>query len=185
MPTKKTGRKKQQEETEGDRWKRSDAKELLKRDLRHGTIPIDANDMDPEEVFLQRVEFVEFRFEYFKDRLKHERGEAEKLHHRAVSDELALAHDRRLFPKKATNSLGQPRWEGSSAERILKKDIDDGKHKRQKPKELYKSRGACQKFTLEVFRKHIHQEVKHRKHIAWCKDREEKKKQKRSKKSSK
>ena len=124
---------------------------------------------------MQRPEFVEFSLDFFEKRVEHYRNKAFQEHHRASADEFALAHDRRLFPKKSTNCLGEPRWDGSLAEASLKKDIDNEKHNVLKPEALHRSRKECQVFALEVFRKHIHQEVKKRKYIAWCKNRAEQK----------
>jgi hypothetical protein len=50
-----------------------------------------------------------------------------------------------------------------------------------KPKALYDTRIEYQNYPLVVFRKHIHQEVKRRKFVAYCQDKAEKKKVKRKK----
>jgi hypothetical protein len=93
----------------------------------------------------------------------------------AISDSTALAHDRCIFPKKAYNHQGKPRWEGSEAKQLLKRDIDEGKHKKFKPVDLYKSQNKYKKYPLKVFQKHVHQEVRRHKYLAQRHARTEKK----------
>lgn len=147
-------------------WKKSKAKKLLFVDLSDGTIPLDAKDMPPQTVYLQRPEFSEIQYERFRTNLNDMRKNirAKKTH--AASDSVALAHDRAIHPKKPLNHRGEPRWEGSEAERLLKVDIDNGMNEGQTPSELWKSREEYQYYPLTVFRKHVHQEVKLRKFIA-------------------
>jgi len=51
-------------------------------------------------------------------------------------------------------------WEGSEAERRLKRDIDAGIHAQMKPQDFYNTGNAYKKFSIVVFRKHIEQELK-------------------------
>jgi hypothetical protein len=60
----------------------------------------------------------------------------------------------------------------------LKHDVDRGKHEIMKPKALYDTQIEYQDYPLVVFQKHIHQEVKWRKFVAYCQDKAEKKKSK-------
>ena len=77
------------------RWIKSKAKGLLEEDLKSGRIPLDDADMTAEEVYMQRTEFAEFKFEQFETNLDSLR----KVHldkiNRANSNSAALAHDRR------------------------------------------------------------------------------------------
>jgi hypothetical protein len=76
----------------------------------------------------------------------------------ANADELALAHDRRIYPIQMENpNFPYPRWDGHPAQCLLKIDVDSGKHKRYKPELLRMTRKEYKLFPLEVFRKHIHQ----------------------------
>jgi hypothetical protein len=82
-------------------------------------------------------------------------------------DSAALAHDRRIHPKAANNHRGEPRWEGSDAERLLRQDMDEGKHKTMKPQLLYNMRNEYyENYPLKIFREHIYQEEKRRKFLA-------------------
>ena len=99
-------------------WKASEAKKILMKDLRSGLIPLDSADMAPRDAFQQRPEFAEFDscYENFARRLRAARKQIREKNSHASLDGVALAHDRQLFPKAATNYRGKPRWEGSEAE---------------------------------------------------------------------
>ena len=151
------------------RWIKSKAKGLLEEDLKSGRIPLDDADMTAEEVYMQRTEFAEFKFEQFETNLDSLR----KVHldkiDRANSDSAALAHDRgpNCRPKKTHNYRGEPRWDGGEAERLLKLDITANKHKRMKPELLRLTKIAYQQYDLKVFRDHIDQELKARKFLTY------------------
>ncbi len=84
----------------------------------------------------------------------------------AVSDSAALANDRLLHPVPTHNHRGEPRWEGSEAQRLLRQDIDLGNHLDLMPRDLFMSEpDYYDNYPLEVFRKHIEQEVKLRKFL--------------------
>jgi hypothetical protein len=118
--------------------------------------------MEPADVYLQR----DFEYENFRNHLRDLRKQIRASKDRAISDSAALAHDRRIFPKKTYNHRGEPRWEGSEAEQLLKQDIDEGKNKDLMPAELHQSRDEYKGYPLEVFRKHIYQEERLRKYVA-------------------
>jgi hypothetical protein len=50
-------------------------------------------------------------------------------------------------------------WHKSEAKNLLKKDINDGRHKEMKPEVLHGTREEYQAFPLKTFRNHIYQEV--------------------------
>jgi hypothetical protein len=144
-------------------WRSSKAKSLLTEDLVNETIPLSNDEMDAYDVYLSRVEFTEFPFNNFRNNLRALRKKIEEKRQLALEEDAALEHDRNLFPKSEFNQRGQPRWEGSDAERLLKLDMDQGHHLLQKPRELWGSRIEYQVFSRKVFRKHIYQEERSRK----------------------
>jgi hypothetical protein len=149
-----------------DPWGKSEAKRLLLYDLRHGVIPLDSSSMAPRDAYLQRPEFCVTGYKNFPSRLRSAREQTKLKNSRCVSDSAAFAHDRRIYPKPATNHRGEPRWEGSETERLLREDMDNFKHKTLKPKLLYKSRKEYhEKYPLPIFREHIYQEEKRRKFL--------------------
>jgi len=148
-------------------WKNSKGKELLLKGLRDGSIPLDGKDMPPKEVYTLRPEFADYGgYKNFPSRLRSARKTIIEKNDRASSDLAAFTHDRLLYPEAPHNYRGEPRWDGSDAERFLKQDIDDGKHDIMTPQELYNSRAVYhQNYPLYVFRGHIYQEVKRRKFL--------------------
>jgi hypothetical protein len=151
-------------------WKNSEAKRLLVEDLKAGRIPLCSSDMPAQDVYLFRVEFTCFPFEAFRSNLHRLRKKYSEQQENAEEEDVALAHDRALFPKKLQNERGEARWEGSDAERLLRVDIDNGLHMEMSPMELWKSRREYKdNFTNKVFRKHIYQEVRSRKYRAYIK----------------
>jgi hypothetical protein len=145
-------------------WKNSIARKLLEEDLRSGKIPLEGDVMKPQDVFLQRPEYAEFcEYEDFPRRLRELRKQISRKNERALVAANALSHDRRIYPKERTDKTGKVRWEGSEAERLLRLDIDAGKHETMAPKLLYAERREYQEFPLKVFRNHIYQEQRTRK----------------------
>ena len=150
-------------------WQNSKAKKLLLQDLCMGTIPLDSKTMPPCEVYRQRPEFAEFDGNYknFPGRLRTARQQIIHKNNCSASDSAALAHDRQIYPKTANNHRGEPRWEGSETEQLLRLDIDASRHKAMSPQQLYQSRKEYyDNYSLSVFRQHIYQEEKRRKFLA-------------------
>jgi hypothetical protein len=150
-------------------WNKSKAKGLLEEDMKSGRIPLDEGDMDANDIYMQRHEFSDFKFEQFATNLKSLRKAHLIKIDCANSDSAALAHDRRpnCHPKKTHNHRGELRWEGGEAERLLQLDITAGKHKMMKPELLHLTKAAYQKYPLTVFRNHIDQEVRARKYLVY------------------
>lgn len=159
--------KKEKKKTKEVPWSKTEARKLLYKDLTDGTIPLDTNDMAPQVVYLQRPEYSDIEYERFRDRLCDMRKHIQESRDHAASDDAALAHDRAIFPKKSHDIRGVPRWEGSQAEAFLRLDVKQGMNKALKPKDLYMMRSEYQQFPLTVFRKHIEQEVRRVKYIAY------------------
>jgi hypothetical protein len=167
-------RKKNQEKEEPT-WQNSEAKKLLEKDLISGTIPLYSGEMEPKVVYAQRPEFAGFKYKHFPNRLRALRRQIIEKKDLSMSDSAALPHDRRIHPKATHNHRGEPRWEGSEAERLLKLDIEEDKHKGMEPKDFYLSRTEYQDYPLGVFRKHIDQEERCRKFISQRRARKNKK----------
>lgn len=154
-------------------WKTSKAKVHLFTLLVKGIVDVNGK-RDPRKVFdthcKNHPSFAEFSYENFPARLRALRIAIKERRERAEDDELALAHDRLIHPKPTHDVRGYPQWDGHEAHRLLKEDIDNGLHKQMKPKELWDTRDEYKEFPLDVFRKHIHQEVTSRKFRAqYCK----------------
>jgi len=128
----------------------------FQRCLERDEIPLDKDEMEPRVVYMQRPEFAKYPYDQFWDSLRDLRTKFWHCHPETRPWDSST-------PKKLTNHRGEPRWEGSKAKRNLKHHIDKGKQDSMEPKDLYKTRIEYQDYPLEVFRKHIQQEVKRHK----------------------
>ena len=164
MPPKKKQKK-------DDSWENSEGKKLLLNDLRSGAIPLDPKLMKPAVAFQRRPEaFSVPNYEdgkrLFGGRLRSAREQVRERNERSSVEAAALEQDRKIHPKPAVNHRGEPRWEGSAAEMLLKQDVKEGKHETMQPRELHASRVDYADWPLDVFRNHIYQEVRLQKFIA-------------------
>ena len=150
-------------------WRKSEAKKILLQLIERGDIPSDGS-MAPKVVWnafcLPRHEFVEFTYMRFPSRLQSLwKSHNDRVLH-TTGDSAALVHDRLLFPAATHNHRGEPRWEGSEAQRLLKLDVDEQNHETMTPIQLYRSRPEYyENYPLLVFQKHIYQEVRLRKFV--------------------
>jgi len=62
-------------------------------------------------------------------------------------------------PRNKLTSRGQPFWDTHQANDLLAKDVKSGKASTMTPLILHSTRPEYQEFHLEVFRKHIYQEI--------------------------
>jgi len=132
--------------------------------------------LDPQTAYWQHPEFAKYEYKQFRDRLNDYRKKIREKKKTASFEAEALARDRLMHPKPTHDSRGEPRWEGSEAERLLKIDVAGGKHKDMEPKDLRETSGEYKKFSLTVFRKHIYQAIETRKFHAWLETKRGKKK---------
>lgn len=145
-----------------DGWLHSKGKSILISKLRDGEIPMCGGDVaaiyamhpafggpdDPEQ------------FRLFVSRLRAARKSVAEGIQRSVLESAALESDREKNPPSLFNQRNEPRWQGSNAETQLKADIASNKHLQLKPQQLHQTHPDYQLFPLNVFRGHIHQEVK-------------------------
>jgi hypothetical protein len=160
-------------------WANSKAKAILYKGLLDGSIPLCALEMGPQDVYLSHPEFAKWKYDNFRSNLNTLRKTicADKKLSRA--DEKALVKDRELYPKKLTNSRGEPVWDGSVAQKLLHADVAAGKHRHfcvnenrvvgLAPKVLFETSEEYKKFPLKVFRKHVDQEERRQKYLAYLK----------------
>jgi hypothetical protein len=149
---------------ETELWKKSVAKKLLVEDILSGAIP---NTMHWETVRSMRPEYGASTRRLFGSRLKSLRDQIDHSIRNATVDAAALAHDRAICPAPTHNYRGEPRWEGSEAERLLKEDFANAIQKTMKPSDFHKTRAEYQQYPLAVFRGHIYQEQRFNKFCTW------------------
>ena len=149
-------------------WIGSSARLVLEQLIMSGEIP--ATGMTPKAVWetfcLGRLEFEGFRYKNFPSRLWSMRAQIEANSQRSARENAAFVRDQEFFPVSAVTNRGKPRWQGSAAERLLKADIAEMLNDRMTPAALQRTREEYRPFDSDVFRKHIHQEVRLRKYIA-------------------
>jgi hypothetical protein len=105
----------------------------------------------------------------FTSRLRSVRNHCQKKLDRVAADQEAFDNFRALYPRPTHDHKGVILWDGSDAQRFLKQMVEEGKHLGKAPKELWENdndlwKSAFQVFSLEVFRKHIYQELRLKKH---------------------
>ena len=147
-------------------WNDSIAREMLERDLATGVIPLSGHVMRSKAVYATRPEYAAYPLELFTRRLSTMHTAARTKSVLRANDAAGYGHDRLLFPKPTHDERGHLRWEGSVAEQLLKTDITNYMHKQILPRALYNTRAEYPSLHPDIFREHIHQEVKRRKFIA-------------------
>jgi len=126
---------------------------------------MDDGTMTSEETFLQRPEHAECGFQHFPSRLKGLRKTIMDSIARAKEDQKAFDIFVQHNPKSTQSPLGCPEWEGSAAQRCLKKDTKKGNHLKIDPYDLWELRELHWPFPLKVFRDHTHQELRTQKRL--------------------
>lgn len=173
------------EEDEAIDWRNSIAKQFLKQAFRDSLISLD---YDKEKTGAKQVwdthcannpAFEEMNFgSTFTRRLQSVRDDYVKKNSRAKDDQIAFNNFRATHPEPTHNHRGEPRWEGSTAQKLLKQDMADGKHIGIRPKYLQASRPEYLEINLASFRDHIYQEQRLWKFQNYLVQESEKKKQK-------
>ena len=109
---------------------------------------------------LPRQEFVGFQFAKFPARLRAMQKRHVSQGGHAEAEHAVLLLHKPHCPTPMINHRGEPQWHGSNAERLLKADIAAKVNEAMTPKQMHCSREEYKIYPLEVFRKHIHQEVR-------------------------
>jgi hypothetical protein len=112
------------------------------------------------------VAFRNVPFKQFNDRLKvHMRQHGQKVSAAAEEEIGALAHDRRLHPRKTHNHRGEPVFDMSAAKPLLRQDVKDKTHLTMETAALQLSCGEYHGFHPKQFRERICQEVRYQKFL--------------------
>lgn len=112
-------------------WLNSQGRKLLLEDVRSGRIP---NNMAADIAFAMRPEFDVFPStkkspkELFDGRLQSARGIIQQKNNRSLRELALLQQGRVVHPPPATNHRGEPTWEGSAAQMLLKQDVANNVH---------------------------------------------------------
>ena len=148
-------------------WAQSAAKQFLKRSFRDGTIPLNYMTKDggpgPKHVWDNHCKdnpaFKHMLYSsLFQSRLAGVKNDHFAKDKRADLDQKAFDNFRKLHPRPMVDHNGIELWDGSEAQRLLKEDMANGKHKEGDPSDLWASKKEYQVYELQVFRDHIYQE---------------------------
>lgn len=143
------------------KWSKSAAKQLLKKCFREKVIP--SNYGDAEQVWKDHCknEAAFARMQYddtFVRRLGSVRDDYIKKVERSKKDQEAYNLAKQNHPTPKLDSRGRPQWNGSTAQKLLKEMIAEGKHVGKQPETIWKSKEAYRVYSLQTFRDHIYQE---------------------------
>jgi len=143
-------------------WRKSDGKKLLIQDIRANRIHAA---MDYQEAFQRRPEFnvgvtVAEALRLFKGRLLRARKKVAAQKSRAELELALLQQDRITHPAPAHNHRGEPRWEGSVAQQLLKADVKAKRHEQLTNTQFFNSRPEYRALPKPILVGHIVQEVK-------------------------
>lgn len=175
LPKKKSKKKSGEEKPKvpaainGGWWATSEARHQLGQDIidkvipGHGDPPLTLELVEDlwKRLYEGNPVFANYPFcpKRYKKRIESLQEIVRQTAHWAKFDDAALAKDMARHPAPATNIRGQLRWAGSNAEKLLKEDIKNDKHKYigYTPRHFRTTRPDYLLFDLDVFRKHIDQ----------------------------
>ena len=123
--------------------------------------------MPLKDIYQMHPEYKEYHYDKFSARLSSLRAIVRKDHARADSDKLSFNvfvqnHEVSLF----SNRGGYIQWQGSSAQKLLLQDIEDGLLETLSKKDIWISREEyCGNFPLKVFCDKAYQEIQTAKYL--------------------
>ena len=144
-------------------WGKSAAKQVLKKAFREGEVPVDYTDTKTiwNDFCKDKRAFARLDYDSaFVRRLNSVRDDYMKRSARQVTDQAAFDVLKRNHPTPKYNSRGEPQWHGSTAQKLMKEDIKNGKHigRAKNQGDLRSSRPEYQVYSKQTIRDHIYQE---------------------------
>lgn len=131
------------------------AKPLLEDDFLNG---IARDDMWPRDVRAMRPEYEAVPVSNFNANWRALKTRITAHQERAEEDEARFLHDTLTIYTLAKKTDGC--WDGSAAQQLLKADVRNKRNERLTPDMLHLSRPEYLVFELNIFRKHLHQELR-------------------------
>lgn len=114
--------------------------------------------MTAEEIYKSHPWFQLYPLKNFKTNIKTLQKASAKLKKIVREDEKEIWSELIAFPRSELTCRGYPFWHIHPAQKLLEKDVKEGKADRMKPKELWSTQAEYQKFPELVFCHHVHQE---------------------------
>jgi hypothetical protein len=149
------------------KWKKSKAKEMLYTDIVEGRVPLeDDSNMPAAVIYSMHSEYADYDPDKFAARLESLRQSVKGSTTRANEDLIAFETYKSLHKVSLFSHLGYIEYQGSEAQRLLRKDIQEGRHISLGKKELYELRPEYfTEFPLNVFRDKLYQEIRTAKYV--------------------
>ena len=150
-------------------WSRSVARRTLLDDLSYGGCLNGQDHLTAKEIWSfytepQRQEgFETLTFEQFRSNLYTYRKNNKANARKSAEEEMALEHDRKLYPRSSVNNRGEPVFD------MLRDDVENKLHEGIKPEVFQKTRPEYMVFKPRIFRHRIYQERRRQKYINWLK----------------
>lgn len=166
-----TDNNKKKTKKKADGWNFSKGQALLREDVVSGRIPMT---MPWEAVYATffRPEYLvgedaEDAKRLFEGRLQSARNRHTSHQSRADEEERLMLADRQRHPPPAFDFRGEPRWDGSQAQKIVKQDVDSGFYLGKKPLDYYNMRPQFKQegFSASTIAGHVKQEEKTKKFL--------------------
>jgi hypothetical protein len=150
-------------------WRNSKARLIIIQDLEEKLLPLDENEMSAKEawdtIYQYIAEFANVPFHQFKAHLNDHRKQVRARLEISFTEEMALAHDRLLHPRKTHNHRGEQVFDYSPAKQCLRDDVKNKVHTTMSALELQATRPEYQSFKPNKFRDRISQEVRRQKFL--------------------
>jgi hypothetical protein len=153
------------------KWKDSEARRLLVKDVKDRVIPIESKyddgtqTMTLQEIYVSRPEFAAYDYNKFSSRLATIRGIIKQSEDRADEDKEALELYIANHPVSLYDRKGYIQWQGSKSQELAKEDIAAGLL-RQGMRTLYDSREEYyMEFGFDEFSDKIRQEIQTKKYL--------------------
>lgn len=150
------------------KWQHSKAKQLLRKDILEGRVPLEARDahnrttMALRQIYNLHPEVQEYFYSKFSQRLGSLRTTIKEEKKRKALDQEAFDNFIQNHPSRALLSKkGYIQWQGSEAQKLLLDDIAANRHTTMSKSDLYGSRREYyENFPLDVFRDKLSQEIR-------------------------
>ena len=143
---------------EAEKWAKSTAKQVLKKDILLGVV---TPEMDAATVYESRAMYKDYKLPNFTQNLASLIKVVQRDVARMQQDCEAYGHDRAILAKLKAESNEPPSplsWHRSKARLTLKDDMQANVHKNKTPKEMWSDpeKPEYREFDLKVFRKAIY-----------------------------
>jgi hypothetical protein len=158
-------------------WGMSAAKQFLKKSFRDGTISTTYKKAELQQIWNDHCKDhpafkrIQYDKEALSARMNSVRDDYMRKVQRCKDDLGAYTSAKKNHPTPQLNSRGEPQWNGSEAQKLLKELVGKGEDF-GKPKDLWAGNDNFMKYSLRTFRDHIYQEkrlLKFKKYVEYLK----------------